>query len=490
MTTMNSIYRQLLMLTIIFVGMASTAYSQDLLTVEILNKDTIVCDKADYKIRLKIWASQYDNITLKYSVNGKIYTTNPPIPYANIETNNGIYEIELDQELENGENVKHIEWKFINISAQTLGSYDKDLSHKVSIYATPNPDILTADKICGYDVELKANEKWSEISTYKWNVTNGDLSFADNANALLKLPTSTTETQYSTVTLTETTGGTCINSITKDLSILGRPRGSISTPEDIYICSVIKDNPEFTFDADFSIDGQHPIKYILSTGEEKNDVFAGETTHEVTMRQGGLLTIDSLIDKNGCVSIESELTGGINVIDRKPQLTAPNDTIPVEGLTFTLPISYGDIDNEKYIVLTEEYSNYDTHAYIEETESTVNAKVRSNMAGIHGFYYIETNNNGLACTDSIAVYADATIVVRNPDGFSPNGDGKNDYLVFEGLPGKNKLVVFNNKGEIVFEEENYRNRWQAEGLDDGYYIYVLEGQGMKTLKETLVIKRK
>jgi hypothetical protein len=43
---------------------------------------------------------------------------------------------------------------------------------------------------------------------------------------------------------------------------------------------------------------------------------------------------------------------------------------------------------------------------------------------------------------------------------------------------------------MVYEKENYRNDWKAEGLDDGYYMYVLEGQGIKTLKESLVIKRK
>ena len=63
-------------------------------------------------------------------------------------------------------------------------------------------------------------------------------------------------------------------------------------------------------------------------------------------------------------------------------------------------------------------------------------------------------------------------------------------MVFEGLPDDNTLIVFDSKGSIVYKTDNYRNNWNAEGLEDGYYMYVLEGKGIKTLKETFVITRK
>ena len=45
------------------------------------------------------------------------------------------------------------------------------------------------------------------------------------------------------------------------------------------------------------------------------------------------------------------------------------------------------------------------------------------------------------------------------------------------------------KQEAVFEKTDYRNNWGAADLEDGYYVYVLKGDGIKTIKETLAIKR-
>ena len=79
--------------------------------------------------------------------------------------------------------------------------------------------------------------------------------------------------------------------------------------------------------------------------------------------------------------------------------------------------------------------------------------------------------------------------LRYPNGFSPNGDGHNDHLVIEGLPAENHVTVFDSRGKIVFEKDNYRNDWDAQGVNDGYYVYVFKGNGVKTTKETLAIKR-
>ena len=70
------------------------------------------------------------------------------------------------------------------------------------------------------------------------------------------------------------------------------------------------------------------------------------------------------------------------------------------------------------------------------------------------------------------------------NGFSPNGDGKNDSFVIkgaEGLPG-NKLLVYNRWGLQVYSAENYQNDWQGtwQGTDltEGTYFYVFDdGRG-------------
>jgi gliding motility-associated-like protein len=75
-----------------------------------------------------------------------------------------------------------------------------------------------------------------------------------------------------------------------------------------------------------------------------------------------------------------------------------------------------------------------------------------------------------------------------PQGFSPNGDGLNDFLVIPGIENypNNKLMIFNRWGNKVFEKEGYLNEWDGkaksgqfvfggadEVLPTGTYFYIL-----------------
>jgi gliding motility-associated-like protein len=68
-----------------------------------------------------------------------------------------------------------------------------------------------------------------------------------------------------------------------------------------------------------------------------------------------------------------------------------------------------------------------------------------------------------------------------PRGISPNGDGKNDYLIIPGILRyqPNHLMIYNRWGNIVFETNNYQNDWAGtdnKGVDlpDGTYYYILD----------------
>jgi gliding motility-associated-like protein len=72
-----------------------------------------------------------------------------------------------------------------------------------------------------------------------------------------------------------------------------------------------------------------------------------------------------------------------------------------------------------------------------------------------------------------------------PNVFTPNGDQKNDRfeVVKIQLFPENFLVVYNRWGKKVFEQQNYLNTWQADGLTNGVYYYEL-----KTLRPEKVYK--
>jgi len=60
--------------------------------------------------------------------------------------------------------------------------------------------------------------------------------------------------------------------------------------------------------------------------------------------------------------------------------------------------------------------------------------------------------------------------------FTPNGDGKNDRLVFQyiELYPDNRLTVYNRNGAVVFEAEGYENEWDGDGAADGTHYFVLQ----------------
>ncbi|WP_338873252.1 gliding motility-associated C-terminal domain-containing protein [Spirosoma sp. SC4-14] len=75
-----------------------------------------------------------------------------------------------------------------------------------------------------------------------------------------------------------------------------------------------------------------------------------------------------------------------------------------------------------------------------------------------------------------------------PEGFSPNGDGINDYFVVQRLPAgvTIQLEIYNRWGSVVYRNNNYKNDWDGtanqgiktttamQGLPDGTYYYQIK----------------
>ena len=86
-----------------------------------------------------------------------------------------------------------------------------------------------------------------------------------------------------------------------------------------------------------------------------------------------------------------------------------------------------------------------------------------------------------------SIFSDIELGDSNNYLISPNEDGTNDALVFEGLElyEKNELIIFNRWGNEVFRKNNYENDWvaistgratiqQAKKLPAGTYFYTLK----------------
>lgn len=96
-----------------------------------------------------------------------------------------------------------------------------------------------------------------------------------------------------------------------------------------------------------------------------------------------------------------------------------------------------------------------------------------------GSYYVEVTGLCNVASDTVTV---TTMIcdIFAPNVITPNGDGENDALFFEGLdryPGSH-LVVFNRWGTKVFETDDYQNNWSPTDISDGTYFYILTPGGI------------
>ena len=110
------------------------------------------------------------------------------------------------------------------------------------------------------------------------------------------------------------------------------------------------------------------------------------------------------------------------------------------------------------------------------------------------FLYHICNETGCD-TATVDIYVNCTTAMTFYSGFSPNGDGLNDFFVIDGISQfpNNELVVFNRWGAEVFRMNGYKNAWngtwQNQQLPDGTYYYVLRVGVGKEYKGFVLISR-
>lgn len=108
------------------------------------------------------------------------------------------------------------------------------------------------------------------------------------------------------------------------------------------------------------------------------------------------------------------------------------------------------------------------------TGSGSNISSTYDLPGTYSVTLIVTTAEGCSDTTAIAyVIRPAEIFI--PNVFSPNNDGVYDnFTITNAEYYKNELTVFNRWGQSVFDANNYKNNWNANGVPDGTYFYVFK----------------
>ena len=186
------------------------------------------------------------------------------------------------------------------------------------------------------------------------------------------------------------------------------------------------------------------------------------TTH--TYQKGGLYK-SVLISKNykGCVDT---LTKEVNIDRFKP--FAGNDTIILKGETLYFNakggISYAWSPSE------------DLNA-----ANTANAYKTYTDTGRFSYMVTVTSAYGCIGEDTINVWVVNNAAAWVPSAFSPNGDGKNDYLrpILIGYSNLNSFDVFNRWGQLCYhttstEARGWDGMYNGARADIGTYFWIMK----------------
>lgn len=202
-----------------------------------------------------------------------------------------------------------------------------------------------------------------------------------------------------------------------------------------------------------------PISYLWSTGDTSAviiNVLAGDYTVTVTDSNQCTLTVTYTIEQPDSLYIElysPTFSGDYNVS------------------------SYLGTDGSIETIVTGGTSPYE---FLWSDGSTTQ-DLFNLPAG--NYAVLVTDENG--CTVQADIILTSPWELEMPTGYSPNGDGQNDFFVVHGIEvfPDNEITVYNRWGNVVYSATGYQNEWNGfnnsgEELPDGTYFVVLKVAGL------------
>lgn len=237
----------------------------------------------------------------------------------------------------------------------------------------------------------------------------------------------------------------------------------------------------------------------VCNGEPVQLTASGGTNYEWVDPNGTLSNIDGpsalasptvttfyeVVITDDCPNNEETLMIEIEVFEAGENLDAGEDDCVVNGSTLELNASGG----VNYL--------WEDDGTIVSGGDTANPTVGPIVETI---YYVNiTDDNGCVFRDSVSICIldDPLQNFKLVSIITPNGDGDNDELIFEGLEAfpDNTLTIYNRWGYPVFERKRYQTNtdlWNGENdgdvlpADTYYYILTFDG---KTYKSNITIMR-
>lgn len=225
----------------------------------------------------------------------------------------------------------------------------------------------------------------------------------------------------------------------------------------------------------------------IEWASSNNNIASVDSWGLITAIQEGTATITAAtVDGNAtdkCIVTVTPTVAGVSVTPKNISLTVG------QSHTFKADIIPSDAANK-------EVSWHSTDpSYVTINDAGVATAIKAGR-------YDELISIKIVATTKQGAYTDnATVTIKQemaiPEGFSPNGDGINDYLYIPGLQDDvYTLRIHDKSGQLCYESTDYQNKWEGTAnmgaqkgkkVLPGTYYYVLSAHSSNEVKKGYII---
>ncbi len=339
-----------------------------------------------------------------------------------------------------------------------------------TINPVPTPPSTTPGSSCGPAASVVLSATGGTNGQYRWyTVATGGTALAGEVNATYTTPVLAANTTYHVAI----NNGTCESSrtpVTATVLTTTAPTalsGATGCPGSAIMLT-----------ASGGLDGQYSW-YTLATGGTAISGAKNSTYQIPSLTTTSTYYVSLTI--GGCESTRTPVTATVLTSGCAPVIATQILTTQVEGKIEinlqSLITTPGTIDPNSIQVITQPASG--AVASITNFLLTIDYKGKP-FSGKEAIVIEACNTNGLCSQQTFTIEVAGEVIVFN--AVSPNGDGKNEFLVLqyiESISPKNQVSIYNRWGDEVFSMSDYDNKTRVftgfsiggSKLPSGTYFY-------------------
>jgi len=246
------------------------------------------------------------------------------------------------------------------------------------------------------------------------------------------------------------------------------------------------------------------------------DIIAAESFIEDCSDQAGTSSELQVDNQTQCLSIMANVPGldeyclyicdtedncityhlAVEVVENLEPVLRNDQVSVMMNEELTIEVKDNDIINGSILDFGVPYQEMTGQADADTHSENIIYTPAYDVCGIQdSFQYFIANERGKGiATVMVEVLCEELTVFS---GFSPNGDGVNDYFKIMGIEKfqDSELLVFNSRGNEIYSKVGYQNEdgwdgtWKGKTLPDGTYFYILSLKGQNPMSGYVQLHR-